>query len=169
MTLDVAEAFFFQVRPVENSPAETGIVVLSDRPDLCTLFQNAISPKDTTHFIMSMVVRTDDGNGPMETGVFEAYDAAPEPGPTLPPGTYVRATLLHNGTECPDNSYVNTIPGSDGWAVGGAVQLNSFDPQVGGGSQGSFEFSFRSGEHVTGSFAAAYCELDSMPFFQSCE
>jgi hypothetical protein len=123
------------------SPAgQQGVVVLTSAPGLCSLLTSGKAPRNSWFLILTAVQQQPDHT--------TAAPSAPGTYRLLDPNASAFAVFLDIGDQCQDLG-----PGADAFGASGAVTFTS----VGNHYAGSFDLTFDSSDHATGTFDAPGC------------
>jgi len=146
-SLHVVETVFFTVPESEENPA-FALIWFADRHDLCTGLQTGAWGKNTTSLAIYLMPT------PPSPGTYSV--AADQP-------RHAVAYFFKQDDRCnlaPGLS--NSVP-----ATSGSVALDSIQLFAGGHAKGSFDMNM-SGDQLTGTFDAVYCEFPSSPRMITC-
>jgi len=153
-SLHVVESVFTPLPETEDNPAFT-LIVLSDRPGICNGIRSGTWGKNTTSFGIYLISGRPSVS-PASPGTYHLVTDQPNSGV---------AYFLKQDDQCraaPGLSD-NSVP-----ATSGSVVLESIDASPGKRARGSYDIILRSGEHVTGTFDAAYCQPRSSSVSTTC-
>lgn len=159
INLSVKDAIFTLIK--DTSGNTTGMfVVMADKPDLCTTVKANRQPKELTGVMFSMVQYTD------AAGVLAPDVADYTVINTTPPrgGHYAGALFAHTDANC-----TSTIAATAGTGSSGLVKLTSMKAETGGTASGTFDVTFGTSDKVTGSFNAAFCDVQTLGSSANCE
>jgi len=148
-SLHVVETVFLTLPESEENPAFT-LIAFADRHGLCTGIQTGAWGKNTTSLWIDLEP------SPPSPGTYSVAVGLPADQPR-----HAMAGFVKQDDRCnlaPGLS--NSVPGTSG-----SVTLDSI--QLSGRAKGTFDMNM-SGDQLTGTFDAAYCEYPSSPRMTTC-
>lgn len=152
LTLDVKSSAYLDAK--DSNGKVVGVVVfLTDQADICRSLEAGTEPKGMNAFAMEALVVDASGNlvAPA-SGSYEVFDPSTSPQTA---GNFAIAVFAHLDSSC-----VNTVSNDKADGHSGTVHLDALTLEK--SASGSFDISMGSqGDHVTGSFDAAFCNADA--------
>lgn len=147
--LAVADAVFAVLK--SDGKAQALLVALSDQPKICDSLKANREAKNSTTMTMAFlrssgleVLAPDVGDYTVAETAFRAGD-----------GNKASASFNRYDSTCED-----TIASDKRGSKSGLIKVTNLKAEANGTANGTFDITFGSGDKVTGSFNATYCDID---------
>lgn len=157
--LGVADSVFF-VNKDSAGKTKALIVVLADKPNICTSLKANRQPKNATSMVLSLIRLSANGEvlapDVADYTVTDQFSGA---------GNWGFAEFSKTDSNC-TSVLASTATGGRS----GVVKLTAINANTGGTAAGTFDITFGSqNDKVTGNFNSTYCDLSTLGSNPNCE
>lgn len=152
LSMSVADSIFAVLK--DSSGKTQGLFVLmSDKPKVCDSLKANRQPKSLTSVSMVLFRTNDTDFLAPDVGDYTVSDGLAG----LKAGSHASANFGHTDSNCTD-----TQSGTTGTGKSGLIKLSALKAETNGVASGTLDVTFGSGDKVTGSFNATFCDISSV-------
>jgi hypothetical protein len=149
LSLNVADAAFAILRD-DQGKATSAIVVMSDKPKICEAYKSNRVAKTSTSLAFTLFRFSDTDYLSPDAAEYTTTDNTPTSA-----GSYAWAFFERTDSDCRAST--------DARGKSGLVKLTNIKGEANGSANATFDITFSTGDKVTGSFNATYCDITKLP------
>lgn len=158
VTMNVADAVFAVLKS-DAGKSEGLLVILADKPNICTSLKANREPKSATALTMMLYRVTQTDILAPDVGDYTVIDSNPTSA-----GNYAGASFTRTDANC-----TNSLSASASSGKSGLIKVTGLKAEANGNATGSFDITFGAGDKVTGNFNAAFCDAVLTDKQPNCE
>lgn len=159
VSLSVADAIFAVFKD-DAGKTQGLLVVMADKPNICTALKANREPKSATSLSFSLF-RVNDS---FEILAPDVGDYTVKEPPVTSAGSFAYANFARTDSNC-----TNTLSSSASTAKSGLVKLTALKAESNGTASGTIDMTIGAGDKITGNFNATFCDITKIQANPNCE